>query len=527
MGAQVHASEREELPGVEPVAPGVIEGPKAAGTSAAPEPSESFAPSAPAVLRSHTWWLVTCAVGVYQAGIMLLNTAIFPQFNGIFSQAKDWGSIFSALLALALYFVATRHPAVLAPRRALLVSCVTIVLAIPTLALALEMRNPALLVVAVCLRGVGSTWLGVMVGLSLVGLARGSGMRATLGALCVGWALSYVIELGTSMLPQAVQVGTFWLTAFATAALAYRSSQPLVERTVGAPPIVELQITSPRSFLSLSSTLFVTTVLLKMSFGFAMTFASVDDTPQATVLACVPALLVATALLGLACRPGASVRLDGFYKATMLCVLAGFLLVNPLVAEVAGLSALANVVLRAGGDLTRMLVFLLVAALGVRNPVGALPVALFMSGANSLGSVVGAQLGLAANALLASDVGVFALLLAAVTFAFVAYNVLMPDAFDLDRTVRGVEAVVEPQPAPVSVDALAQASARVAAERGLTPREAQTLELLAHGRNTQAIMERMVVSRSTAKTHVRNVYAKLGVHSQQELIDLVEAAGER
>ena len=32
----------------------------------------------------------------------------------------------------------------------------------------------------------------------------------------------------------------------------------------------------------------------------------------------------------------------------------------------------------------------------------------------------------------------------------------------------------------------------------------------------------MVVSRSTAKTHVRNVYAKLDVHSQQDLINLVE-----
>jgi DNA-binding CsgD family transcriptional regulator len=31
------------------------------------------------------------------------------------------------------------------------------------------------------------------------------------------------------------------------------------------------------------------------------------------------------------------------------------------------------------------------------------------------------------------------------------------------------------------------------------------------------------VSRNTVKTHVRNVYSKLDVHSQQELIDLVEA----
>lgn len=72
------------------------------------------------------------------------------------------------------------------------------------------------------------------------------------------------------------------------------------------------------------------------------------------------------------------------------------------------------------------------------------------------------------------------------------------------------------------VDALAQACKTAAAVYALTPREAEALELLAHERNTAAIQERMVVSRSTAKTHVRNVYAKLDVHSQQDLIDLVE-----
>ena len=78
-----------------------------------------------------------------------------------------------------------------------------------------------------------------------------------------------------------------------------------------------------------------------------------------------------------------------------------------------------------------------------------------------------------------------------------------------------------------TADLLAAGVERIAADRGLTPRETEALELLAHGRNAQAIQERMVVSRSTAKTHIRNVYAKLEVHSQQELIDAVElAAGD-
>ena len=473
-------------------------------------------------LRSPLWWLTVVMIGLYQLSIMLLNTAVFPQFVDTFSLAKDIGSLFSAALALALYAVSVRRPAVFAPRRALLVSLAALLIAVPLLPAALWLDSPAVLTVSVCLRAVGSTWLGVLVCLVPIALTELHGLRATLAALCAGWALSYALELGVSVLPQPAQITMFWLMSLAALALAYRTSTPYVECTMAAPPIVELQVTNPRSFLSLSSVLFVTIILLKMSFGFAMTFSSVDDTPQGTILACVPALLVAVALT---CAP--TVRLTSLYRATMLCVLAGFLLVNPLVAQLGGLPSLANVVLRAGGDLTRMLVFLLVAALGTRNPVGALPVALFVGGANSLGSVAGAQLGIAANAVLASDEGLFALLLAVVVFAFVAYNVLAPSVFDLDETVHSVEevVVVEPQPSS-SVDVLARASAAVAAERGLTPREAEALELLAHGRNTQAIMDRMVVSRSTAKTHVRNVYAKLEVHSQQELIDIVEAAAD-
>ena len=36
-----------------------------------------------------------------------------------------------------------------------------------------------------------------------------------------------------------------------------------------------------------------------------------------------------------------------------------------------------------------------------------------------------------------------------------------------------------------------------------------------------------MLSRNTVKTHVANIYGKLGVHSQQELIDLVEEADDR
>ena len=56
----------------------------------------------------------------------------------------------------------------------------------------------------------------------------------------------------------------------------------------------------------------------------------------------------------------------------------------------------------------------------------------------------------------------------------------------------------------------------------LSPREAEVLVLLAKGRSMAHIMDELVISEGTAKTHINHVYKKLGVHSRHELIDLIE-----
>lgn len=66
--------------------------------------------------------------------------------------------------------------------------------------------------------------------------------------------------------------------------------------------------------------------------------------------------------------------------------------------------------------------------------------------------------------------------------------------------------------------------AHLAAEAQLTAREQEVLGLLAEGRSAPFIAEYLSIERSTAKTHVARIYAKLGVHTRQELISLVLSA---
>lgn len=58
---------------------------------------------------------------------------------------------------------------------------------------------------------------------------------------------------------------------------------------------------------------------------------------------------------------------------------------------------------------------------------------------------------------------------------------------------------------------------------GLTKREIEIVQLIAKGRSRGYIASSLVISENTVKGHTRNAYGKLGIHSKQELLSLIEA----
>ncbi|WP_165061850.1 LuxR family transcriptional regulator [Adlercreutzia sp. ZJ154] len=56
----------------------------------------------------------------------------------------------------------------------------------------------------------------------------------------------------------------------------------------------------------------------------------------------------------------------------------------------------------------------------------------------------------------------------------------------------------------------------------LSRRETEVLFLLAKGHKAVFIEEKLCVSKSTAKTHINHIYKKLNIHTQQELLTMVE-----
>ena len=74
-------------------------------------------------------------------------------------------------------------------------------------------------------------------------------------------------------------------------------------------------------------------------------------------------------------------------------------------------------------------------------------------------------------------------------------------------------------------DASVVACREFAREQGLTLREEEVLMLLAQGRTSSEIEAELSISKETVRSHRKNIYGKCGVHSRDELLDLMGGMG--
>ncbi|MCI8424845.1 MAG: helix-turn-helix transcriptional regulator [Adlercreutzia sp.] len=102
---------------------------------------------------------------------------------------------------------------------------------------------------------------------------------------------------------------------------------------------------------------------------------------------------------------------------------------------------------------------------------------------------------------------------AAIIVLVAAYAFLLPE-----RTLL----LLSPRLLKLSHESLDERCREVAARYGLTERETEIFTLLARGRDVGYIEKELFISRNTVNTHRKNLYRKLGIHTQQELLSLIE-----
>lgn len=469
----------------------------------------------------------------------LMNGSLFPQFDAIFMFARDISVTFSAATLLGLGFAAYRVPRLLRERAIVAAAATCLLGGGALLALGLWFSLPTSLVAGASLAAIGRSVATVSAALYLARLE----MRATAVVIAGAYTVQLAASPAVSLLPP--WAGTILFLAFPLAAIALtaRGASPYFAMARNRPAPSDIAVTRPASFLAPFSALFVCLFLFQVAFGFALRFGEVAGTPRMSFFSAAPLALVALYVICSRRRFPA----DGLVQLSALAVMAGFLLAAQPLLVLTGPADVA--LLNAGNGLFIMAAQMALVTIAARNPLGAITTAAWGNGVSALGSLTGAAAGMLANGAAASVPALRVAIPAALLLVFAAYVTIGLKRFTFAGAIDGIDPVpvgttatekgtgtgaergpgTEPGAIPVPMpaartpeEAFAARCEAIAEEFSLTPREAEVFAMLARGRDRAYIEEALVVSRNTVKAHVKHVYAKLGIHSHQELLDLVE-----
>lgn len=373
--------------------------------------------------------------------------------------------------------------------------------------------------------GVPLGCLLAMWGRILVGLSHSSSVRVVVLATAVAAVISFLLNLlGMIWEPFLYLVDVFpFLSALAVQVLLPRSHESFVpsSNAAGEGSSFDKLVASSDQVVKtqrLSRKCIAGTLLFGVAGGLMETYAS---DPGMVATPTFPATLLLLALLcagslqivgvpkpgGRDARNQESDTLVGVYRLVTLVMLAGFLFVPVL--KPFGVPG-DSIVLAGYLALSAVLVSLFILTAKLSNMDGALA---FSRGFSSLylGEAAGLALGNALETLSLTGEVPYAVASCAGFCTLFAFLYLFKES-----DFRELTHIVE------QADRFEDACASIAERCKLSKREAEILPMALRGRTGERIAGELFISKSTVDTHLRRIYAKCGVHSRQELIDLGE-----
>lgn len=458
--------------------------------------------------RSRAAATAFAAFAPYVLANWLLTSKVFPIGTAVAPLCRDIGTLVEALGFLVVALVASKRPALLGTRLPFVAApCLTLVggvvlwLAAPA--------SPVGATIGVCLLELAAIPVMLGAGCALV-LAE---ERHAAPCVLAGLALSYLLRFCLTGIPLVVGLALFCISQLLAMAAGARPARACLDALGRGETPEELTLTNPFSFLPRNHQLFVCLLLFQTSYGAALSYGEVDNAPLATFAGIVPLLAVCLACAIRRRMP----TYDTLFGWALLIVMAGILFA-PTSQQLA--APLTSNLLEAGSSCFMLVFWPALTGLARRNRVGALPLLAWCGFLLSLGVTAGAAIGRVCYELVASSSLASTTLVSLVVLGLAAYALFGMRGFSFDATVEQLVASPEVQACEATPDEQTHLAA-IAAEHGLTAREAEIFSLLAQGRNGAHIQRQLGVSYNTVKTHVAHIYAKLGVHAHQELIDLV------
>lgn len=361
--------------------------------------------------------------------------------------------------------------------------------------------NAATLCVGGLLMGAGTSCLHMEWGRVLGDL----GPRTTIFHGVVGTVVAALLTVGLTLLPEAA----VWAVAFIVPPACMR----LLVRDVPATPAMlahgrDAQLHVPRRFLA-------TSFVQGLSFGIVQAILLLGSHEEpVTALTAVSFALSAVALFTCALF----FRMDFnqlIYQVGFLIMALGYLLL-----ALAGPDAFGGLFIHTlGYRFVDIMMWALCAFLISQRGLPANWVFAITTCFLLLGQVVGALVGseVAGMFSLAGDVG--GGLATIMVFVLLAVSLVLSDRKNL-QTGWGMVRPGDIDELPGSFD---RGCELVCRRFDLTAREQEVFTLIAQGESRAGICEALTLSKETVKTHVRNIYRKMDIHSQQDALAVVVA----
>lgn len=463
-------------------------------------------------LQAGLWLRCFAVVALSLFMSWLLNQYVYPAFVEVCAPAREVATVGTSMGALATAFISLWRPKWIARMRYMKIALVLFGFGALFVIAGVVFENASLLV---CASFIANAARASLVSSSFVVLVA-LGARQAATCIACAFVAAYVARAVGAILPEAVGVALWIVIPFLIARCAWVNVADVANRIGKYPAASALALTEPRSFLPYGHIVFVAFFIFELASGFSLTFNAYAGVPLFTMWPLLPLAIIAMQAVARR-EAGPS---DALYMCAALLIVSGLLsLTVPPLRQ----TQIANGLLSAGSDCFNVLAYYVIAVLGRRNTLQSLAVSSWGHFLLTLGTLLGTSLGYSFTEW-ANRGGDGADLIAAIAvFLFVAFNMMAMRKFSFEGVIQSIEQV------PDSVREKAQgddgtdgAVARTAKRFGLTAREAEVLSYLARGRNVPFIEEELVISRNTIKTHIKHIYQKLNVHSQQELIDLIE-----
>lgn len=477
------------------------------------------APGFSAIATPYAVACILCIAGLELSG-SLTNAFLYASAATVWGLAREIATLATAAAFFCFGLAAQYRPKLLSARALLAVAIVCYAAMAPLVLFGVALANPALLTAGLVARALARTVTMIFCAYCVLKLP---GALSVAGVVVFGMLVNYLLA---PPLREALdlQSALALVVAMGVAVLVFgfrHARAPLV-RIASEPPADQLAAENPRSFIQSTHALFMCMLLYSVGSGYALTFNEVNNAPAP--LGIEGFLIVALVFYVLLVRR--SHQEDTLFSFSVLLFMAG-LLMAPLSIATGDGSVAPNLLIRLGSDCFYVLLWLVIVGVGKRNPFAFAPVLGLSFCMRSLGTTIGAVIGHVSNDVMLTDPHLAQALTLAVTFLMFAFLWTGFRSFSFTDTIFGVEKLELPHAMVVQEATIEDRCAALSAEWGLTKREQEIFAMLARGRNVAYIQDFYTISRNTVKSHIKHIYAKLGVHSHQELIDLVEDAPAR